>query len=112
VNIPKADCIVRVRHPGVPFEFNVSFIRDSLCGVVGVKGFRDCEKKPRRGRHMLLTDSVRNWIGELEEVSDSPLFAWGEKWAHVSPQFRGHSFVVPTFGLGPPGVGAVHFSPQ
>lgn len=37
------------------------------------------------------------------------LFAWGGKWAGVSPQFRGHAFTVPAV----PGVAAAFsFSPQ
>ncbi len=37
------------------------------------------------------------------------LFAWGDKWAHVSPQFRGHQFVIPAVA----GISAAHsFSPQ
>lgn len=42
---------------------------------------------------------------------DCLLFEWGEKWAHVSPQFRGHQFVVPTFGMAEPGVDFIHISP-
>lgn len=40
------------------------------------------------------------------------LFAWGEKWAEVSPQFRGHQFGVPSVDLGGGNiVRGVNFSP-
>lgn len=41
------------------------------------------------------------------------LFAWGEKWSHISPEFRGHSFVVPDVDLGGGNiVRGVNFSPS
>lgn len=47
----------------------------------------------------------------VEETGE--LFAWGEKWAEVSPQFRGHQFVVPDVDLGGGNiVRGVSFSPS
>lgn len=42
------------------------------------------------------------------------LFAWGDKWAHISPQFRGHQFGIPEVRDASGAVlsEAVNFSPQ
>ena len=44
-------------------KFNLSVI-DSI-GIIGVAGYFETEKQPKRGKHLLLTENVRNWISEI-----------------------------------------------
>lgn len=67
MKIPSVECVVRVRHPEVPRDFFVSFVVDRWLGIVtGAKGFFEHEKKPKRGKHLLLTPTVRAWLDELQ----------------------------------------------
>lgn len=47
-------------------EFNLSVVMGF--GLNGVAGYQDGEKRPRRGKHLMLTDSIRNWIERMELV--------------------------------------------
>lgn len=55
---------VKVRHPQRETPFMLSVVK--LWGVTAVHGFEIGAKPPRQGKHLLLSDSVKNWIAELE----------------------------------------------
>lgn len=59
---------VRIRDPHGPENFNLSVVEG--CGVVAVAAFMPDRGVPRRGKHLLLTDTVRNWIAEMELVTE------------------------------------------
>ncbi len=44
--------------------FNLSVVNSH--GIIGVAGFEIGSGPPQKGKHLTLTDSVRNWIGEME----------------------------------------------
>ena len=48
-------------------DFNLSVVQS--VGMLGVAAFKPGQKIPARGKHLMLSDSVRNWIGEMELVS-------------------------------------------
>lgn len=60
---------VRITDTGGTVSFNLS-VRQSY-GLLFAGGFMG-DKKPRRLKHLMLTDSVRNWIGEMELVNPEP----------------------------------------
>lgn len=60
--------VVRIRDPHGQENFNLSVVDG--CGVMAVAAFMPGQKIPRRGKHLLLTDSVRNWIGQMELVTE------------------------------------------
>lgn len=55
----------------------------ALPGVVGISS-------GGRGSSQV---EAQNSLSPMARPGD--LFAWGDKWAHISPQFRGHQFVTP-----------------
>lgn len=57
--------IYTVKVEGV--TFNISVIYDAP--VKGIAGYQIGEKPPRRGKHLLFTDNVRNWISRMELVN-------------------------------------------
>jgi len=46
--------------------FNLSVV-DSM-GIIGVAGYFEEEKRPRKGKHLTLTNNVRNWISEMSLI--------------------------------------------
>lgn len=75
MEMPTSDCVHTVKHPDGPLTFNVSFMRDSTGALMGVKPFALGNKRPRRGKHMMPTASVRNWVEELEIVKSYSPFS-------------------------------------
>lgn len=60
--------IHEVRHPDRPTPFRLSVMLDRFGCLTGVAGFEHGQPVPKRGRHLLLTDSVHCWIEELQSA--------------------------------------------
>jgi hypothetical protein len=57
-----------VKHPDRLTLFMLSVIRDKFDCIWGVAAYEIGERAPRCGKHMMLNESVKKWLGELEIV--------------------------------------------
>lgn len=58
---------VQITDSGGTVRFSLSVV--DILGVKGVAGFQD-GKPPSKGKHLLLSPNVRNWIEQMKIVSD------------------------------------------
>jgi hypothetical protein len=62
--------IYTVKHPEREKPFMLSIVKELGC-IWGVAGYEIGEKVPRRRKHLMLSESVKKWLGELEIVLTS-----------------------------------------
>ena len=57
---------VRISDSGGIIEFNISVV--SIFGVLGIAAFNDGEKIPRKCKHLISSNDVRNWIEKMKKI--------------------------------------------